>query len=468
MPPRRRYSHKIGRAFVKALREIYRSHPDPYDPDHLWRVFQMYFNFLRVYADPRLTEVTPDQWRAYEISVKEPESADWRTRRGGKSMALAVLGVFFSLIRFGRYNGFGIYRAPYANQLKQFEKWLRMIPFVTNISRQKSQVEILDSEGIDYAQISESTTASLGASFALLDEEKKIEKGYKLYDLAVELRGILVEGDPREKRIIHKSTGGALTYWEDIIEMLERRQDETGRQCIIRIPWQKCPWITEESIRQEAELNYNAPWYVDQEYNCLNIPRFGYFFDQSKLHIVEDERLFRAHPPDRAGVDFNGPIVGHIVILARLEGETLYLHDELVFRDVDVLKRYMDEHPEISFEVEGTANGGGGYNSGYDSWLVRLGARCRYNFWENNTKHRRLSLLQRCEIYVSPKCKWFIRNFKEATFDDTVVSDIRLKKTKSQHGLDACLHALHEKGGRIHVETADTLRRSQNIFGNYY
>jgi hypothetical protein len=290
-----------------------------------------------------------------------------------------------------------------------------------------------------------------------------------MYDLAVEQRGILIEGNLREKRIIHKSTGGDLTYWADIIDYLEGKEDRTGRQCIIRIPWTGCPWITQESINEELELNYNAPWYVDQEYNCLNVPRGGHFFDQAKLHVLgkdgipaslfDDQHL----TPTNGGLDFNGRLVGHILEIGTTVGDNIFLMEEIRFEELADIREWICAHPTIMVEVEGKPEtGAGGHNAGYADSLHALDTPCIYNFWENNSKQLRLSKLHRSHVWVHPNCKWFIRNFKEATFDPKPASDILLKKTNTQHGLDGCLHLIHEMNRLDFAPTSQPV--SDNIF----
>ena len=132
-------SIKILSQFKKAILEYYKDpKKNPYDPQHLWDTYRIYFNFLRIYADPRITQVTVLQWQADEIHIKESETIDWRTRRGGKSIMLSRFAPFFALIEFGKYEGQVIYRCPYADQLQQFKFWLHKIPFVSNLFKSKA------------------------------------------------------------------------------------------------------------------------------------------------------------------------------------------------------------------------------------------------------------------------------------------------------------------------------------------
>ena len=94
MTARNTISLRDKRGWITKLRAFYRDPAkDPYDPDHLWECWEFYWSFLYDYGDEKLTECTPIQWKAYEIAIKTSESADWRTRRGGKSLSMANLGV---------------------------------------------------------------------------------------------------------------------------------------------------------------------------------------------------------------------------------------------------------------------------------------------------------------------------------------------------------------------------------------
>ena len=471
--PRHNCTLGMKQSFIKQLRAEYRDGVhDPYDPTHLWYCFQMYWNFLYEYADPKLTECTSRQWEAYRMSIMESETADWRTRRGGKSLSFSVIGPFFALIEFGLYEGFVLYRAPYGDQLKQFTKWLRKNPFCLHIALHgRNEADILMSPSMDVNKYSEATSASLGASVALLDEEKKIENGSALEDYAMETRGILIEGDPRAKRIIHKSTGGAMTYWETVINKLRDKEAEIGRPLIIRIPWQECSWITAESIEDERRGFLNAPWYIPQEYECLNVPRLGQFFEQDHLHILGKEHDYpldyfeRKHiTVKHGGLDWNGSMVGHILILGRwdIANRILYLFsEEKLLLTTEVSNRIKTLRDKgVTVEVEGMPKSDG-YNAGFAQNLAESNCPALFQHWDHALKQVRLAYLQSCKIICHPDCEWFITNYKEATFDEKSLLPTLLK-TDSQHGLDACLHLLHEGDGQ--VDFVQTIPTSRNPF----
>jgi len=446
-------SPQILSEFKFAILEYYKDpKKNQYDPQHLWDTYRIYFNFLRIYADPRITQVTVLQWQADEIHIKESETIDWRTRRGGKSIMLSRFAPFFALIEFGKYEGQVIYRCPYADQLQQFKFWLHKIPFVSKITQKPPLAHIVGSLAINMNVYSAATSASAGGSVFLADEGKKIDIGSALQDYYIEARGMFIEDEPEHKRIIHASTGGDLTQFALDLNRLETKQDKLGRPLVVRMPWTLCPWITQAAIDEELALNLDAPWYVDQEYNCINVPKTGYFFDQDKLKILgkdvpmtyfDDLRL----TPNVSGLDWNGKVIGHILYEGHWDGQDLYLFKQYRFTNVPDVKVWLDAHAWMSNEVEGKPSTMG-FNAGYSDHLMSLGAQCSYQNWEGNTKDQRLALLQRATIYTHPDNYWFIRNWKEATFKKSLVP--QLDKTSTQHGLDCGLHMINN-GGAVDV-----------------
>lgn len=448
--PRRFYSD-----FKEFLLKFYHK-GDLYNPDHLWKTFDLYWRFLKTYADPRLTECTPQQQQSYYISITEPESIDWRTRRGGKSLAFAVMGPFFSLIEFGKYEGQVVYRCPYSDQLTQFSQWLKKNPFVDKVSlRSRHEADIIDSLPINADKLSDATSASKGASVFLNDESKKIEIGSALQDYYLETRGIFIEDAPEKKRIMHKSTGGGLSQFELDVERLTEKQERLNRLLVMRIPWQDCPWITQESIDEEMKMNLDAPWYVDQEYNCINTPRGGTFFNPARLHILGNPHEFPMNyleehglSPNVAGLDWNGEIVGHIMEVGYFDNQQLFIMEEITFKTVAEVNNWIRTHPRITVEVEGRPKKDG-YNAGFSDHLATLGATCSYQSWQvdegGSLKQNRLAILQNLDVYVNPLCKWFIRNFKQAKYDPKQLIPTLLK-TPDQHGLDGALHMCHGGG----------------------
>ena len=53
--PREEPTEELLQDFKDAILEYYKDpSKDPYNPDHLWETYKIYFNFLRLYANPRI------------------------------------------------------------------------------------------------------------------------------------------------------------------------------------------------------------------------------------------------------------------------------------------------------------------------------------------------------------------------------------------------------------------------------
>lgn len=458
--------------FIRELRRRHYAVSNPYDQQNMWDSFQYYWKFLKAYAVPRLTECTPEQWHAYMIHVINPETADVRTRRGGKSLMLANLTFFFAIIKFGRYEGKVLYRAVFEKQIVQFREWCRKNPFFVKFSEKDKDygkcMYIHDSEPASVDELSEASTASLGASVLLLDEGGKAQMGLVKEQYCRFARGMLIEGDMRARRIVHASTPSTNTYFEEIYNYLHEKEIKSGQQLTVTMPYQQCPWITEEVINEEREMNLNAPWIVPQEFECCWIAHGGNFFDQSHLHILGRNGipidLFEQRHilPMGAGLDWNGDLIGHILYEVYYDQNDLYIMSETKLNSVIDVKAWVNSHQGVHLEVEGQPKKDG-FNAGYSDHLMSLGVDCAYQGWEvgNNLKDQRLAILQRCNIYVHPNCKWFIKNYQEAAYDPKSLVP-KLLKTNDQHGLDAVLHALHY-GGNLDIITNNNSYEQQQF-----
>ena len=240
--------------------------------------------------------------------------------------------------------------------------------------------------------------------------------------------------------------------------------------CKIR-SWDTLPWLVEDGmIQSRIDAGHTPEWQIDLMYRCIATAPSGLFFDQSHLHILgqSDEYpldFFETHniKPNRNGVDFNGGDTGHVLLKAYWDGVNLYAFDEVTFGDKEIPKLHdyieADHKNGIYTEVEGTIKmGSSAFNSGFADHLMTLNTNCGYNFWENNSKHIRLSLLQRSQLFVHPNCKWLIKNIKEGSYDTqlsrTNIGVSRLKKLGNQHGLDCAIHVCNS-GGAL------------DLYGNY-
>lgn len=442
---------------------MYRSKPDKeYDPDWLWYIFVVYWRFLKSILPPThdLIQCTMKQWKGYEIAIKKPESLHHQSRRSGKTLKLSVVMVFFAELGFGPCKGKVIYRCPHVNQLKGLKQWLKQNPFYVKTRKAEYEVDLFECPfPLDVACISESTNVGLECSVLIEDEYSTIDKESEIYIWMLDTKAFLAKGAIHEKRHISASSGRKNTPFEDEYLYLYEHDPDA----YFRMPWTECPWINQAFIDKEKKKMFDAAYWIEEQYECLWVAAHGNFFDQSKLHIVDQAFLSR-FAPNVGGLDWNGESVGHVMGVGFWDEENLYLLDEIIFKTVPDVNRFINDHPEIEFEVEGRPKTMG-FNAGFSDHLQSLDTRCSYQNWgdkDDNVKDRRLALMQKCNVYCSAKNRWFIKNHKEATYDKKVTMMPKLLKTADQHGLDYALHMLHG-GGSLDMVAQIPYQSAQNL-----
>lgn len=365
-------------------------------------------------------------------------------------MGLSVLSVFFSIINFGyRANqGKVVWRAPKGNQLGQATSWFKKNPFIINVRKQEGFIDVLMSEAIDIKPMTEGNVASVGASVYIIDEAKKIHKGHKIYDEALESYGMFAEGDLEFKRMISASTGARLTLFHD--------QYESGEWDYSMHTYKDCPWITEEFVEGERRANPNDPYYVLQEYECVWVARGDTAFqnlwvvDMVKKMVTHgsEQYNFGEHPDfpvgwefpeaENAGCDFNGPTTGQYVVMGSFDHKKIYLNREKVLFDLRDLIWYGDNY---ALEIEA---GPFKINVEAGKECKRLGVKCIHKNWEKAIIAERFYLFTHRMIIIDLRaCHFTLMNFQEAVTDPNA-TEHKLKKSSKQHGLDAAFHMAHK------------------------
>ena len=439
--------------FIFQLREEYHKKGTP-----LWDCFMMYIGFIKFCGAEYLVEMTFWQIADYNTVIENYKTIWHRTRRGGKSIGLSVLGVFFSLIEFGyRANaGCVVWRAPYSDQLDQAKKWMKMNPFVMWISGD-GDVEVLDSEYIDMSCLGSGKVASRGISVFIMDEYKKVKKDSVMYGDAKEAYGMMAEGPNTHKRMISASTGARLT------EFHSQFLSDEWKYC--RHDWKECPWITEEFVESERRGNPEDPWYVPQEYECVWVARGGtafrnvYIVDMKAKTIVHNEDVFDFgdHPffplnwtfptARKGGVDWNDS-AGHYVVVGSEDDEAVYLNQEYICTTVAEIVPFCKDY---SIEVE---SGPFPINIANTKKLRDTGAHFLSKLWSDNKEGKGIVskrfrvMMDKMVIIDRHKASFTLGNFQEAIFDPASTIS-KLKKNTKQHGLDAAMHMIHKKGGKI-------------------
>jgi hypothetical protein len=372
---------------------------------------------------------------------------------------LSHLCCFFNLLEFGEgsLKGKVIYRAPHQNQLKGLRQWINRNPFF--VKSRKSEYEIVlfgaEDNPIDAACLSPATVVGLECSVLIEDEYQGIKKGSEMFLWMNESRAFLAKGDAETKRHIHASSGRVNTPFHDDYILLSNSDPDA----VMVMDYTQCPWISKAHVQKERERNFMIPYFVEEQYECMWVLVTGHFFNQQKLHICdapgqEDIPRLQNIQPTTAGVDFNGEDVGHVMTLCHYSKGLLVVFEEIIFQHIKDLVKWIIDHPSIQVEVEGLPKGkgrGDGYNAGFADHLQEFNIEgIMYQSWqESRVKQYRLSLIQNCEVYTYSHCKWFIKNFKEATYDDGKNKEgiPRLLKTTNQHGLDGVIHSVIGDGG---------------------
>ena len=433
----------------------------------------MYMGFLNVMGCEYLTDAlnTPWQMDDYRLVIENYKTMWHRTRRGGKSIGLSVLAVFFSIIKFGyRANaGCVVWRAPYSDQLDQAKKWMKQNPFVEWISGD-NDVFVIDSEYVDMSCLGSGKVASRGISVFIMDEYKKVIKGHKMYGDAKEAYGMCAEGPNTLKRMISASTGARLTEFHD--------QFLSGEWKYSPHDWKECDWITKEFIDSERKGNLDDPWYVPQEYGCIWVSRGGtafrnlYVVDMTTKSVThgEDRFTFGNHPffplnwtfptARKGGVDWNDA-AGHYIVLGSMDDEAIYINEEHVATTVAEVKTFCADY---RIEVEG---GPFPINIENTRKLRKTGAKFRSVIWSDNKEgsgiiSKRFRVMKDKMIIIDSRDASFtLTNFQEAVYDENATYS-KLKKNTTQHGLDAAMHMIHSHIGIIRQK-----RIATNLDPNY-
>jgi hypothetical protein len=386
--------------------------------------------------------------------IQEPECALWRTRRGGKTLLLANVEVFWAMIQFGEYKGKVVHRTPGLPQLYQYQDWAKLNPFTTNIDNQSHYISVLDSEAIWGGCTGKYNSDGYGCSVLVEDEWGKIGLDDINLKYLESTRVFIAEGPATHKRHLMASTATYGSIFAHDLELLEDKEELTGRSLIHQMPWTDCPWITREYIEEERRKHFDDPSFVDQQFNCLLVPSHGLFFKPDRWHIMTDQEVIQAHktfPTNTGGLDWNGSKVGHVGGMGHWDSGSrrLYIYEEPIFDTTTSVDQWVRANTTIPIEVEGQPKQMG-YNAGFSQNLHELHTPCMYQNWEETTKDSRLALLQNGEIWIAPSCKWAIKGFREAIFDPKSLIP-RLLKTNVQHGLDYALHMVHQTGAGVHI-----------------
>ena len=456
----RKPSLKQLHSFKEDLVDFYNEQPK-YDMDHLFDCFTIYFNFLKIFGHPKLTLCNANQMAAYKMALVNYESFWWRTRRGGKTIGMSVLEVFYSLIEFGdAYPGQVVHRCPSGDQLRMLYYWFNKNPLVQNINQQTHFVDVIDSEPIWASMTTKDNSDGYGCSVLFEDEWGTIHEDELKAEYLDSTREFILEGHESGKRHFHASTLHYGSVGAKDMIFLEELGMESGQQYVHVMPWWDCPWIKQQSIDKEKRKHFDNPSFIKEMFECILVPRGGLFFNaenwciagQSEDHPEITLEWLSRYPIKQAGWDFNGQDVGHIEERGFWdhENQVIIVKEEKAWdKTKDIHDHILSEQGIVSHEVEGVPKADG-YNAGFTQNLLELGTPCRFQKWIHTSKQRRIAILQNAFIIVHPDCKWLIKNLQSSTYDKTSIIP-KMHKTTFQHGIDGAAHLVHTPTGRVDI-----------------
>ena len=448
--------------FKKQLLEYYNNTND------IIKCFYMYLGFIMTHAlNDRYKPYT--QWQIKDMvmsiynkkinPIVEVLETAWNyTRRGGKTRGLTVVGTFWAIL-----DKMVIWRSPHSDQLGQCSEWFKMNPFVEKVMIHSNEIRIYGSPTINISVLSPGRVASREADCLIYDEMGWCFKHLQLYEYYKASRPMIAAS--AFKHILHASTPAKNTVFHEEWESLKELEEKYNSRFTSYHPWRDTHWISKEWVEMERMKNSDCPWYVDQNYEALWVVYGGSVF--TDIIVVGDLR-YPNYPhgyrvPDQAihgGVDFNGENVQHYIVTCVYDDKFVHVLKEIKFLNLWDLERYTTD-PLTTIELEE-----GLFNTQFTDQVRRMGLSCIYQEWDEDTKQNRVRELQTRTIIIDKKiCPVTYKNLIEAGYDENSRLP-KLKKTLTQHGLDALLHCIHDVSGQIYVrkEKGRKVIRGYNLF----
>jgi len=435
---------------------------------HILVLFRMYIGFLRTFAGH--TDIFDyrqfEEWQLEDMEMTiYNQNVDYKldvletalcyTRRGGKTKALTVIAVFFAIL-----DKIVIWRSPYSDQLDQADIWFQLNPFVKQVRVHiDNTVLIYGSETINIAPMTRGRVASRGADVIIYDEGCNIKIDSAMYRDYKNSTPMIAASN--FKHIIHASTQARWTVFHETWEYLKAKEKQYNTVFTSLHTYKDCNWITEEYVETEKQKNIGCPWYVQQNYLCLAVNYGGNYFTN---YLTIDNPLFPKAilknwykiTPTHGGVDFNGEITKHYLVLIYYTDFYVMILREYKFTDLEFLRQYCD-NSRLSIEIEDGAL----FNSTFGKECRELGLSARYYGWDNKGFQERARAIQRRTILIDQfACPDTYKNVVEAAFDPKSREPILFKEkgAKSPHGLDCVMHGMHNTSGNMYVSIPNVKR----------
>ena len=362
-----------------------------------------------------------------------------RSRRSAKTENATELAVFFGII-----DKQVKWRSCHKDQQKEAKIWYHLNPFVKKISKLEGLIYLHGNSyyPIDLSILTPGNVTGQECDVLLFDEGGWVFKHLQLYEAYMHARPMVSAS--KCKHILHFSTPAKSTAYAEAWDFLKIKEDRYQTQFTFLRTVDICPWISEEFIENEKLVHADKLWYVLQNYyGVFAVPGgavFNNYYDvNDKLHVSDElYEKFRSAKPKHGGVDWNGAITKHYLVLCYIDNDYIFVKEEIKFWDIHDLKKY---EKNVSMELEDDDP----YSDEYAQTAKEIGIRCAYFGWNEATKMERVRQVKaRIVIIDRGRCPQTWKNFNEAGF--TLSTQTRMpimEKRSDQHGLDGVLHAAH-------------------------
>ena len=437
--------------FIKQLQELYES-----KQYHILDLFRMYMGFLKKFGGYTnkhdLRRCTPWQMKDMEMSLwndkidytKIPlETVHNRNRRSGKTKNFTQVGTFCGIL-----NKEVKWRSAYLAQQNMAKFWFLLNPFVHKIDNLKNDVYLYGHTdyNINMGILSAANVTGVECDVAMFDEGAWVFKHLKLYEAYKNARPMVAPSV--FKHIIHFSTPARYSAFQEAWLEVESFAEEIGTTLTVLRTWKDCPWITPEFITYEERMHIEDPSYIDQNYKGIWVVRggavFNNFYDiNDHKHVSKEIREnWDKIVSNKGGVDWNGELTKHYLILGKVTPAYVFIKEELKFVEIEFLKGYMKTH---SLELEDNDP----FSDEFADTAKQMGIIARYFGWKMPEKMERVRQLKiRTIIIDKAKCPTTWKNLQEAGFKKEA-RNAELEKRPDQHGLDGTLHMVHPDAGDV-------------------
>ncbi|KKL55604.1 hypothetical protein LCGC14_2253740, partial [marine sediment metagenome] len=423
---------------------------------HILDLFHMYMGFLTKFGGHTQKH---DMRRCTSWQMEDMEMAIWndkidytkipletvfnKNRRSAKTKDATRLGVFFAIL-----DKEVKWRSAYGAQQTMAKFWYLLNPFVFKINNLENNVYLYGHTNypINMGILSPANVTGVECDVAMFDEGGWVFKNLKLYEAYKNARPMVAPSD--FKHIIHFSTPARYSAFQEAWLEMESYAEEIGTKLTVLRTWKDCPWITPEFLEYEERMHVEDPSYVDQNYKGIWVVRggavFNNFYDvNDRVHVPKEIREgWNDIISDKGGVDWNGEITKHYLLLGKVTPNYVFIKKELKFVNIEFLKKYMHD---VSLELEDNDP----FSDEFADIAKEMGIIARYYGWDMPHKMERVRQLKiRTIVIDKAKCPITWKNLQEAGFKKEA-RNAELEKRPDQHGLDGTLHMVHPTGAGI-------------------